>query len=235
MAAAPKTELSTAIESHVPVESKAQRAYSWLAGKIADGSYPPGYRLVLAPLAAELEISVAPVREAVRMLEAEGLVTFERNVGAQVAMADPSAYVEVMLTLGVLEGVATGLAVPLITTDDLDRARELNAALIRTLEDFDPTEFTRLNLEFHQVLFDRCPNGHLLDLIRRTRARLAGLRESTFSFVPGRARQSVVEHEKLITQIESGAGAGKVETACRRHREATLQAFLDHRNERGSR
>jgi DNA-binding GntR family transcriptional regulator len=215
--------------------SKVKSAHAWLADKIADGSYPPGYRLVLGAIAAELDISVAPVREAIRLLEAEGLVSYERNVGAQVAMADPASYVEVMQTLGALEGVATGLAVPLITADDLDRARELNAALARTLDDFDPTEFTRLNLEFHETLFGRCPNRHLLDLVRRTRSRLAGLRDSTFSFVPGRARVSVAEHEKLITLIASGAAAGRVETAVRRHREATLQAFLDHHNGRSRR
>lgn len=209
------------------IESKAQRAYSWLAGKIADGSYPPGYRLVLGAIAAELGVSVAPVREAIRLLEAEGLVSHAKNVGAQVAMTDPAAYAEVMQTLGVLEGVATGLAAPLITAGDLDRARELNAALARTLDDFDPPEFTRLNLEFHEVLFDRCPNRHLLDLVRRTRSRLAGLRDSTFTFVPGRARRSVAEHEELITLIADGADPGRIERAVRRHREATLQAYLD--------
>ncbi len=223
------------IDSLVPESSKAQRAYAWLAAKITDGGYPPGYRLVLGTIAAELEISVAPVREALRLLEAEGLVSYERNVGAQVAMTDPASYVEVMQTLGALEGVATGLAVPLITEADLDRARELNAALARTLDDFDPTEFTRLNLEFHETLFGRCPNRHLLDLVRRTRTRLAGLRDSTFSFVPGRARMSVAEHEKLINLITTGASAGKIESAVRKHREATLQAFLDHRNGRNSR
>lgn len=220
------------IESTAPQSSKAQQAYAWLADKIGTGAYPPGYRLVLGAIAAELDVSVAPVREAIRLLEAEGLVTYERNVGAQVAMTDPASYVEVMQTLGALEGVATGLAVPLITEADLDRARELNAALARTLTDFDPTEFTRLNLEFHQTLFGRCPNRHLLELVRRTRTRLAGLRDSTFSFVPGRARQSVDEHEKLITLIAGGAGAGRVETAVRKHRDATLQAFLDHHQHR---
>lgn len=231
---------STIGAAGVPETSKAQRAYAWLAGKIADGSYPPGYRLVLALVAKELEISVAPVREAIRMLEAEGLVSYAKNVGAQVAMPDPAAYVDVMQTLGALEGIATGLALPLITDDDLDRARELNAALARSLDDFDPPEFTRLNLQFHELLFHRCPNRHLLDLIRRTRTRLAGLRDSTFSFVPGRARESVREHEKLITAIDAGrtdpaTGAAAVEAAVRGHRGATLQAFLDHSNGRTTR
>ncbi|MFC7621137.1 GntR family transcriptional regulator [Microlunatus sp. GCM10028923] len=232
---------STASEtSTAPETSKAQRAYTWLAGKIADGSFPPGYRLVLGPIATELEISVAPVREAIRLLEAEGLVSYAKNVGAQVAMPDPAEYVDVMQTLGALEGIATGLALPLITDDDLDRARELNAALARTLDDFDPPEFTRLNLQFHEVLFHRCPNRHLLELIRRTRTRLAGLRDSTFSFVPGRARRSVAEHEKLITAIEAARadpekGRAAVEAAVRGHRDATLQAFLDHSNGKAAR
>ena len=47
------------------------------------GTYGPGYRLVLGTIAKDLGISVVPVREAIRRLEAEGLVTFERNVGAR--------------------------------------------------------------------------------------------------------------------------------------------------------
>ncbi|HWV76031.1 MAG TPA: GntR family transcriptional regulator, partial [Isoptericola sp.] len=65
--------------------SKSQRAYAYLRERIEDGRFVPGYRLVLAQLAGELDMSVVPVREAIRRLEAEGLVTFERNVGAQVA------------------------------------------------------------------------------------------------------------------------------------------------------
>ena len=58
----------------------------------ATAATPPGYRLVLGAIAAELDVSAVPVREAIRLLEAEGLVSFERNVGAQVAMIDPAAY-----------------------------------------------------------------------------------------------------------------------------------------------
>src|SRR5690606_23538307 len=72
--------------------SKSQRAYRSIKAKIYDGSYSPGYRLVLNRLAAELQVSTVPVREAIRMLEAEGLVHFERNIGAQVAMIDPTQY-----------------------------------------------------------------------------------------------------------------------------------------------
>ena len=66
--------------------SKAQRAYDWIKSQIMTQAFSPGYRLVLASIAETLEMSVVPVREAIRRLEAEGLVTFERNVGARVSM-----------------------------------------------------------------------------------------------------------------------------------------------------
>lgn len=68
---------------------------------------------MLGQIAQELGVSAVPVREAIRLLEAEGLVTFERNVGAQVAMVDEIEYQHTMQTLALVEGYATALAVPL--------------------------------------------------------------------------------------------------------------------------
>ena len=93
-------------------ESKSQRAYRFLRERIDDGRYVPGYRLVLAQIASELDVSVVPVREAIRRLEAEGLVTFERNVGAQVALIKETEYLHTMQTLSLVEGAATALSAP---------------------------------------------------------------------------------------------------------------------------
>ncbi|MEO6827580.1 MAG: FCD domain-containing protein, partial [Microbacteriaceae bacterium] len=89
-----------------------------------------------------------------------------------------------------------------------------------------PANFTRLNREFHTVLFERCPNPHILDLVHRGWARLGALRESTFSFVPGRAKESVAEHAQLIDLIADAADPLQIELAARNHRLATLDAFL---------
>ncbi|MDT0164866.1 GntR family transcriptional regulator [Actinotalea sp. AC32] len=208
--------------------SKSQRAYDWLHERIAAREYAPGYRLVLATIAAELDMSVVPVREAIRRLEAQGLVTFERNVGAHVAMIDDSQYRHSMATLGVLEGAATALAAPHLTADDLRRARAVNDRLVATLDDFDPHAFTALNQEFHAVLFAPCPNPRLLDLVTAEWARLRQLRDSTFTFVPGRAQESVREHEELVRLLEAGAPLADIERAAREHRSATLTAYLAH-------
>ena len=206
--------------------SKSQRSYQWIRARIADGSYTPGYRLVLGQIARELDVSAVPVREAIRMLEAEGLVTFERNVGAQVAMIEETEYLYTMQTLSLVEGAATALSMPHILAEDIARAREVNAEMIQCLQDFHPHRFTELNLEFHSILFKKCPNPHLLDLVHRGWGRLNALRDSTFSFVPGRAEESVGEHEQLLALIESAADPLEVELAARAHRTGTLDAFL---------
>ena len=209
--------------------SKSARAYTHIAERIADGRYSPGYRLVLDPIAQELGVSVVPVREAIRRLEAEGLVTFEHNVGAQVALVHEEEYIITMQTLSIVEGAATALAAPHLGPDDLERARAINRQMAALLDRFDPVRFTQLNLDFHSVLFEHCPNPHIVDLVHRGWARLKLLRESTFSFVPDRARGSVEEHEQILQLIEDGADPLEIELAARRHRTTTMDAYLASR------
>jgi DNA-binding GntR family transcriptional regulator len=206
--------------------SKSERAYSAIKAHILEGDYSPGYRLVLAKIGEELGVSAVPVREAIRRLEAEGLVTFERNVGATVASIDPVQYLYTMQTLSIVEGAATALSAPLISAADVARARAVNERMRECLEHFDPVRFTRLNQDFHSVLFEHCPNPHILDLVHRGWNRLGSLRSSTFRFVPGRAHESVAEHEAILRLIEAGADADTIEKAARRHRSATLDAYL---------
>ena len=210
--------------------SKAQLSYDWIKERISDGTFVPGYRLVLGQIAKELDVSTVPVREAIRMLEAEGLVTFERNVGAQVALIKETEYLHTMQTLAIVEGAATALSAPFVSAADIARARAITAEMIACLEHFDPPRFTQLNLDFHSVLFENCPNPHILDLVHRGWNRMRVLRDSTFSFVPGRARESVEEHEALLQLLERGADDLEIELAARAHRTATLDAFLAYQS-----
>ncbi len=206
--------------------NKAERAYREIKDKITDGTYGPGYRLVLGQIAKDLSISVVPVREAIRRLEAEGLVTFTANVGAQVVATDAREYQFTMETLAVLEGWATAVAAPSITAQDIALARKINQQMRDCLEHFNPRRFTELNHEFHAVIFEHCANLHVLDLVHRGWNRLATIRESTFSYVPGRAHQSVEEHDRLMDLLEQGADAREIELAARNHRLATLNEYL---------
>lgn len=206
--------------------SKSQTAYAWIRQRVDDHRFAPGYRLVLGTIAAELGMSVVPVREAVRQLEAEGLVTFERNVGARVALVDEIEYAHTMQTLGVVEGAATALSAPFLDEAALARAAEINERMRALLGGFDDHAFTELNRQFHAVLYAPCPNPHLLDLVHRGWTRLAGIRDSTFGLAPGRAAHSVAEHEQILDLIGSGADPLSIEIAVREHRWNTLDAVL---------
>jgi DNA-binding GntR family transcriptional regulator len=209
-------------------ESKTDQAYRFIKERIENGRYSPGYRIVLDVIAKEVGTSTVPVREAIRLLEAEQLVTLERNVGAQVAFMHKEEYLYTMQTLAVVEGAAIALSIELIDTERIARARAVNEQLSEAVAAFDPHRITELNREFHAVLFEVCPNPHVLDLVHRGWRRLALLRDSVFGFVPGRAQQSVEEHESLLVLLESGAPALEVELAARQHRSNTLDAVLTY-------
>lgn len=206
--------------------SKSSTAYHHLHDRITSGQYQPGYRLVLSSIAAELDMSVLPVREAVRRLQAEGLVEMKRNVGAHVAMMDSRSYRYSMQALSVLEGAATALSARFLDALDLQRAHEINDQMVRTLKDFDPRSFTELNEEFHKALFSKCANPRLLELTEQEWTRLGNLRHSTFTFIPGRSAESVREHAHILQLIEGNAPLSDIERASRRHRVATLDAFM---------
>jgi DNA-binding GntR family transcriptional regulator len=208
--------------------SKVDLAYDLIRLRIGDGSYTPGYRLVLGTLAKELGVSAVPVREAVRRLEAEGLVEVVRNVGATVRGLDPVEYRWTVETLAVVEGAATGAAAAHLPSGALDEARRLNDAMREGLDDLDPLRHSRLNQQFHRVLTEPCPNPHLLDLVERGWMRVSALRSSVFSFVPDRAAEAVREHDAILELVARGALPAEIEAAVRAHRMATLHAVLHH-------
>lgn len=206
--------------------SKSQAAYDAVRERILDRTYEPGFRLVLQTIADELKCSVVPVREAIRRLEAEGLVVFTQNKGATVAEVDAELYLNTMQTLAILEGSATALAAEHISAADVQAARDLNEQIRALLADFDPAEFTRLNAELHALLYSDCPNTHLLDLVHRGWTRMDAIRVSSFDAIPARAQDSVKEHAELIEAIAAKKPAHQIEALARAHRMHTLNAYL---------
>lgn len=209
--------------------SKADQAHHHVLQGITSGQYKPGDRLVLSTIADELGMSVVPVREAIRRLQTDNLVEFERNVGATVSGIDPVVYHHTMETLALVEGYSTALCAPLVTAKSLDEARRINATMREMVSgNFNPEQFTKLNEQFHLALFDVHPNPHILDLVYRGWTRLATLRSSTFTFIPSRAKDSVDEHDELLRLVTEQADFDVIEAAARNHRLNALNAYLDH-------
>jgi DNA-binding GntR family transcriptional regulator len=172
-----------------------------IRGRILDGTLKPGERLVEDRLSAELGVSRVPVREALRGLSAEGLVTLLPRRGATVVKVTPESVAELVEVRALLEGLNARLAAqrhdPEIVVqleDTLARGNE--AAKTGSAE-----ELARLNAEFHERLAEASRNTVLSDVMR-------GLRERTsIAFAINgrtRAREDWEEHAGILAAVIAG-------------------------------
>lgn len=206
-------------------ETKSDFAYRELRRMIADGELAPGSRLVLRRLADQLGLSEMPVREALRMLQRDGLVDFQSHRGATVVPISRADVVEGVSVRMWLEVLAVREAVPghdaqtlAAAERALERAEEAAAA-------GGGLRYSQANRAFHQTL--EAPAGPLL---RSTidelwdRAWQARKTLSLFVLEPERAQDAQDEHRELLAAVE----AGDVEAAAAamaRHRESSLAAW----------
>ena len=214
-----------------PAGTKQERVYQAVRERILTGAYGPGYRVVIDAIAEEFEISALPVREAIRRLEAEGLVVYRPNVGAQVAPADPGAFDEEMTVLAVLEGYATALAAPHLGKAGLEQLRAINDRMVAAADRLDSLEFGRLNQEFHAFIHEHCPNSALVSMLRDVARRLDAIRRTVFVQIPYRGSQSVAEHAELIDLIAAEVPAAELEAKAREHKLHTVTSFRDWRRD----
>lgn len=212
-----------------PSQSKTDLVYQQVRNRILDGRYTPGFRLVLTVLARDMGVSTVPVREAIRWLEAEGLVEYQHNVGAQVCAIDFGQYRDALATLAVLEGAATSLSAPLLGPEALEQAASLNHQMHQLTKPgaFDSDSYRRLNGQFHSVLTSACPNTRLLALMTAEAERVNLIRRSGLKFHQATSLTSIDQHDHLLTLIRQGADPQQIEHYAREHKLASMHSQLD--------
>jgi DNA-binding GntR family transcriptional regulator len=210
--------------------SKHEQAYTAIRQRIIDGEFEPGGRLVIPKLARDLDVSALPIREALRRLEAEGLVQFDRNVGARVMRVDSSEWEAAMHVLSLLEGYAAALAAEHLTPADIAKLRELNASMRDALVRSDIAAAKDLNRQFHVRIYDACPSEHVMGLVRIGWDRLDSLRGWGVYYLLMRGAQLADEHEQLLGLIESKATAAEIEACAREHKLRTIDVYLQNKD-----
>lgn len=211
--------------------SKKQKAYNYMKEKIVKGFYAPGQRIVINQLAKELSTSAIPIREAVRQLEAEGLVEYRQNIGPVVKQINENEYVEALTVLAVMEGFATALAHDTFSKESIAKLYELNTEMKEALLEFNFGIFGKLNREFHFLIYSHCPNQYLVDAIKRTWDKLDAIRVTGSTINPKRAKESIAEHEEIIQLLKSDADFHVIEQVARTHKLNMVQAFLEEKNQ----
>ncbi|MDR6428021.1 MULTISPECIES: GntR family transcriptional regulator [Variovorax] len=205
--------------------SKQQIAYEYIKSGIERGTFAPRQRLVLDTLARELSISKVPVREAVRRLEAEGLIKFSANSGAEVSGADPTIWFQLMELLAVLEGYATASAAANITAQDIKKLRAINSGMAKSLVAYDFAGWTDGNHEFHATINARCTNLALIEQMASLHARTSAIGRFVFhsdaailhTLGPDSGKSALEAHEWLVAAFERSEQPVLIERHARDH------------------
>jgi DNA-binding GntR family transcriptional regulator len=212
------------------------RAYEYIRKRIVKGDYRPGQHLMVKTVADELAVSPTPVRDALRQLEADGLVTIRPRLGAQVNAMGLKKFRELCELRLVLETHTAGLAAQHRTEAEL---RELELALreMRRLTDElvlasngDASrllaEMVRADAQFHVAIMTAGKNDLIrseilrLHLINRVIAR--GSHSVNDAGDAEHLRQVLADHETIFAAI-----AGRDAAGARRAMERSLQDIID--------
>jgi DNA-binding GntR family transcriptional regulator len=219
-------------DSGVPVEpSKHEVVYREVRERIVDGRYGPGYRLVFSTLARDLEVSPVPVREAIRRLEAEGLVTFAHNIGARVATLDDEAWEQLVEMLALLDGYAVMRASRQIPADAIADAQAINDLLRGTLDHpRDNQNVMALHRKLHRTIYQYADNDYLIESLDRVWDRIDASRVIVSLYPARRLVTAVGEHDDLLQRLREGNHDPHILERCaRQHNLNAIVAIARHR------
>ncbi|MFI4988230.1 MAG: GntR family transcriptional regulator [Alphaproteobacteria bacterium] len=218
----------TADKARVPERSLSEIILAALDGEIISGALKPRERLVETALAARFGASRAPVREALRALQREGLVSNGPR-GLQVADVSREEAGEIFEVLADLEELYTRRAVPRISLSDVAEMSRLLKRMERSAAQGDVQRYFELNDAFHAVISNACPNRTLIQLLASLGKRTPRFRRLAMS-LPGRLEKSIEEHRRILDAVRQGdaeaAGRRARESAERAYR--ALNAFLEN-------
>ena len=186
---------------------------------IRAGDLAPGDRVREADLAAKLGLSRTPVREALRRLEAQGIIEHRPRIGAVVRRLSHSEVVELYEMRVILERTAAEMAAQHATGAELDEISDLNAALAQA--GAAPRQAAELNARFHQCIALAARNRFLLGALEAMAHSLLLLGPTTLED-DARISTVVAQHGAIIDALRAGdraaagqAAAGHIETSLR--------------------
>jgi DNA-binding GntR family transcriptional regulator len=182
--------------------SRAKELHVWLREAILDGRVRSGERLVEEQIAAMASVSRTPVREAIRLLEAEGLVE-DFGSGPVAVTLTSEALAEMCEVREALEALSSRLVAmgrSEMTVLALEGMTERWAALIES--DASSDEFVRLNNAFHEMIWQASGNRYLVGQLRILRSRIESSGATTLRN-EDRRTEAMAEHAALLEAIRN--------------------------------
>jgi len=208
-----------------PFTTKTEWVYDRLRTRILGGQLKPGDRLRLTTLAQEFQTSEMPVREALRMLQRDGLVHMESHRGATVVSLSLERAAEIVAMRMHLEVLATREAAGRHSQKSLGGIERLLTRMDGFAAAGQADRFSQANRDFHTLIYAPGPNGalkqeiqDLWDRVWRTRSK------SIFGMDGARMAAAQREHRAIFEAIRLG-GSEPAAAAMERHRAATMESW----------
>lgn len=191
--------------SAAPAPTKQRQVYETLRADIVGGALAPGQVLVIDALARRFAVSIIPVREALRQLQAERLVEIRPHTGVRVTPVDIAALDEIFALLGALETASALAALPRMTPEDLRALAEQVDELEAAVERGDSAAFEAANREFHLLPCRVAGFDRAQDMLQALFGEWERLHRMAFrDAVPPDPRQANREHRAILRAFRRG-------------------------------
>lgn len=198
-----------------------------LADLILSGDFPPGAALDETELARKFEVSRTPVREALRLLAASGLVQHRRHLGAVVARPSDEELLGMFFVMGELEALCATIAASAMTSAERSKLEALHQTMAGLVRAGDVAAYSIANATFHELIYRGSHNAYLGDITMQTRRRLAPFRKAQFSNL-GRLVGSHAEHSDIVTALLRGESR-RASDLMRAHLATVGASFVQYR------
>lgn len=177
-----------------------------LRDEIIAGVYKPRQRLIEEELSDRFFVSRTPIREALKELEAAGLVTIEPYKGAFIADKNPSEIRDIYELRSVLEAFTTELAAPHITADTINQMQQTIERMEACAAVDDKAGFAAENERFHDLIMEKCPNRAAVKMVNNLLEQTASFRWLSWRTAAS-MRNSIVGHRKILEAFRTGDAA----------------------------
>ncbi len=196
--------------------TKEEQVADYLRERIISGVFPRGSRLKQAEIAEQLKLSITPVREALKLLEAEGYISGDSYRGARVVPFDAGASAEILQLRLLLESQLVRAAIERITTQDITELHVLANDFAKSFETGDRATARGINYRFHRQLYDIAQLPQTLHFVQILWARYPF---DLINSASGRGQDAVREHEEILQAFASGDASAAM-LAMRKHIES---------------
>lgn len=204
--------------------SKTTLAVEAIREKILNGEVARGERFDVRALAAELGMSITPVREALRVLQTDGLVNYDEHRAISAMTLSPDDANELYVFRSMVESFATELACNRWTEEAQQRVERLHEQLIRAADLDDIEAATRLNEEWHFSIYRVAATRFIEPVITRLWSQYAW---NAIWSVPDRLAQSIAEHRAILTALHA-RDAAEARRLMQHHIDSGAEAVRRH-------